>query len=85
MTRAKVCTEEQSIYGIAQIEEGNWMQGQFTVKGASWGLVEMPLSFLPKPIQRRLQKGEHVHLRLSVAEDSERRVNTEGGRHLYQV
>lgn len=83
---AKICAEEKAIYGVGRIDEGNWLVGQFTVAGESWGTVEMPLSFVPAILANRLRNGKPVHFRILISEDGERRVKqpVNGGPYNYE-
>lgn len=75
MPKLRVIAEEKSVYGVGRVDDGNWFSAQVTGnKGKSWGTLEMPLSLLPSALARRAVTGQDVHIRLTVAQDGERRV-----------
>lgn len=80
------CKEEKTIFGLGEIDEGNWLKGQFTGnKGRSWGIVEMPLCHLPVALQNRAKKGKRLHIRLLISGDGEQRVTqSDAGAYRYK-
>lgn len=77
--------EEKSVYGIGQVDEGNWFSAQVTGnKGKSWGTLSMPLNLLPSALARRALKGKPISIRLNISEDGETRVtSSEEGQYGY--
>ncbi len=76
MRKRALCLEEKPVYVRGNIDEGNWFCGSAVVRDRPRrceGMIEFPLSLLPKKLQNAVKGGEQVYLRLLISEDGERR------------